>query len=103
MLVHYDYAKEFEQQLKRFGVQTDVYFDPYDGATLKDPKHTGLSASERSGPAYMYQCNRMERALKYIRTPVRYAVAHYFYSMNWISKATLNEALSFSLYSVKLA
>ncbi|KAG1050836.1 hypothetical protein G6F43_006914 [Rhizopus delemar] len=36
----------------------------------------------------------MERALKFIRAPVKFAVAHYFYTKGWISKQTLDETFS---------
>ncbi|KAG1520570.1 hypothetical protein G6F46_015715 [Rhizopus delemar] len=35
----------------------------------------------------------MERALKFIRTPVKFAAARYFYAQGWISKQTLQENL----------
>ncbi|KAG1494113.1 hypothetical protein G6F53_012631 [Rhizopus delemar] len=35
----------------------------------------------------------MERALRFIRTPVKFAVARYFYAQGWISKQTLQENL----------
>ncbi|KAG1390230.1 hypothetical protein G6F59_015274 [Rhizopus arrhizus] len=35
----------------------------------------------------------MERALKFIRAPVKFAVARYFYNKGWISKQTLDETL----------
>ncbi|KAG1577395.1 hypothetical protein G6F47_013111 [Rhizopus delemar] len=36
----------------------------------------------------------MERALKFIRAPVKFAVTRYFYTKGWISKQTLDETLS---------
>lgn len=42
----------------------------------------------------MHHCNRIEGASRYIRVPIKFAVARYFHSEGWISKQTLQETLS---------
>ncbi|KAG1134375.1 hypothetical protein G6F42_000563 [Rhizopus arrhizus] len=49
---------------------------------------------ERTNLAFMHHCNRMERALRFIRVPVKFAVARHFFNKGWISKQTLEDTLS---------
>jgi hypothetical protein len=60
---------------------------------LRDPKYADYTPAERENLAFMHHCNRIERALQYIRAPVKFAVARYFYSKGWISKQLLQETL----------
>lgn len=93
LLVHNDYADELRSHLQRFKVTLKDDFNPCDPKILRDPQYADASDEERSNLAFMHHCNRMERALKFIRTPVKFAVARYFYAQGWISKQTLQENL----------
>jgi ribosomal protein L37AE/L43A len=93
LLVHNDYVSELRKQLGRFKVTLKDDFDPCDPKVLRDPKYADLSSEERANFALMHHSDRMARALNYIRAPVKYAVARFFYSKGWISKTLLQEAL----------
>ncbi|KAG1448023.1 hypothetical protein G6F46_004968 [Rhizopus delemar] len=94
LLVHNDYANELRSQLKRFKITLKDNFDPCDPKILRDPKYFDATEEERANLAFMHHCNCMERALKFTRAPVKFAVARYFYTKGWISKQTLDETLS---------
>ncbi|EIE82011.1 hypothetical protein G6F55_011139 [Rhizopus delemar] len=94
LLVHNDYAPELKEHLKKFRIQVKEDFDPCDGSILKDPKYENSSNEERDNMAYMHHCNRMERALTYIRPPVKFAVARYFYEQGWIGKSLFDEIVT---------
>ncbi|KAG1169345.1 hypothetical protein G6F36_012086 [Rhizopus arrhizus] len=93
LLIHNDYEDELRQQLQRFKVTIKEDFNPCDPQVLRDPKYADRTPAEREDLAFMHHCNRIERALQYIRTPVKFAVARYFYSKGWISKQLLQETL----------
>ncbi|EIE76663.1 hypothetical protein RO3G_01367 [Rhizopus delemar RA 99-880] len=93
LLIHNDYKDELRQQLQRFKVTIKEDFNPCDPQVLRDPKYADRTPAEREDLAFMHHCNRIERALQYIRTPVKFAVARYFYSKGWISKQLLQETL----------
>ncbi|EIE91859.1 hypothetical protein RO3G_16570 [Rhizopus delemar RA 99-880] len=93
LLVHNDYVNELRAQLERFKITIKDNFDPCDPEILRDPKYADLSTAEPANYALMHHSDRMVRALKYIRVPVKYTVARYFYSKGWISKTTLEETL----------
>ncbi|KAG1512430.1 hypothetical protein G6F53_005185 [Rhizopus delemar] len=80
LLIHNDYEDELRQQLQRFKVTIKEDFNPCDPQVLRDPKYADRTPAEREDLAFMHHCNRIERALQYIRTPVKFAVARYFYS-----------------------
>ncbi|ORE15610.1 hypothetical protein BCV71DRAFT_273607, partial [Rhizopus microsporus] len=42
----------------------------------------------------MHDCNRIEDVSRYIRALIKFAVARYFHSEDWISKQTLQKTLS---------
>ncbi|EIE89350.1 hypothetical protein RO3G_14061 [Rhizopus delemar RA 99-880] len=80
LLIHNDYEDEIRQQLQRFKVTIKEDFNPCNPQVLRDPKYADRTPAEREDLAFMHHCNRIERALQYIRTPVKFAVARYFYS-----------------------
>ncbi|CEG82008.1 hypothetical protein RMATCC62417_16140 [Rhizopus microsporus] len=94
LLVHNDYVNEFRKQLERFKVTLKGDFDPCDPKVLRGPKYVDLSPEERANFALMHHSDRMARALNYIRAPIKYAVARFFYSKGWVSKTLLQETLS---------
>ncbi|KAG1137714.1 hypothetical protein G6F37_007234 [Rhizopus arrhizus] len=89
LLVHNDYAAELRQQLQRFKITIKDDFDPCSPQNLRDPKYANLPVEERTNRAFMHHCDRMERALQFIRVPVKYAVARHFFSKGWISQKKL--------------
>ncbi|KAG1050146.1 hypothetical protein G6F43_007565 [Rhizopus delemar] len=89
LLVHNDYAAELRQQLQRFKVTIKDDFDRCSSQNLRDPKYATLPLEERTNRAFMHHCDRMERALQFIRVPVKFAVARHFFSKGWISQKTL--------------
>ncbi|EIE88242.1 hypothetical protein RO3G_12953 [Rhizopus delemar RA 99-880] len=93
LLIHNDYEDELRQQLQRFKVTIKEDFNPCDPQVLRDPKYADRTPAEREDLAFMHHCNRIERALQYIRTPVKFSVARYFYLKGWISKQLLQETL----------
>ncbi|ORE02359.1 hypothetical protein BCV72DRAFT_265253 [Rhizopus microsporus var. microsporus] len=90
LLVHNDYAPELKSHLQKFKVRIIDNFDPCDGSILMDPKYDQCS-KERDHLALKFHCERVRRALSYIRAPVKAAVARYFYTQKWIDKSTLDE------------
>ncbi|ORE06579.1 hypothetical protein BCV72DRAFT_291643 [Rhizopus microsporus var. microsporus] len=93
LLVHNDYASELKSHIQKFKVRTKDDFNPCDGSILMDHKYEHCSKEERDGSALMRHSDRVKKALTYIRTPVKAAVARYFYNQGWISKFVLNESL----------
>ncbi len=91
LLVHNDYAPELKSHLQKFKVRIIDNFDPCDGSILMDPKYDQCSKEERDHLALKFHCERVRRALSYIRAPVKAAVARYFYTQKWIDKSTLDE------------
>jgi hypothetical protein len=93
LLIHNDYKDELQQQLQRFKVTIKEDFNPCNPQVLRNPIYADRAPVERENLVFMHHCNRIERALQYIRAPVEFAVARYFYSKGWISKQLLQEAL----------
>ena len=93
LLVHNDYASELKSHLQKFKVYTKDDFNPCDGSILMDPKYKHCSKEERDGFAFMHHCNRVKKALAYIRAAAKAALACYFYNQDWISKSVLDEIL----------
>ncbi|CEG78794.1 hypothetical protein RMATCC62417_13346 [Rhizopus microsporus] len=79
-LIHNDYEDELRQQLQRFKVTIKEDFNPCNPQVLRNPKYADRTPAERENLAFTHHCNRIERALQYIRAPVKFAVARYFYS-----------------------
>ncbi|KAG1340913.1 hypothetical protein G6F62_005256 [Rhizopus arrhizus] len=96
LLIHNDYEDELRSQLKRFKISLKDDFDLCDPKTLRDPKYVEFTDEERTNLAFMHYCSRMERALRSIRVPVKFAVARHFFNKGWVSKQTLKETLSSS-------
>ncbi|KAG1052341.1 hypothetical protein G6F43_005514 [Rhizopus delemar] len=80
LLIHNDYEDELRQQLQRFKVTIKEYFNPCDPQVLRESKYADRTPAEREDLVFMHHCNRIERALQYTRSPVKFAVARYFYS-----------------------
>ncbi|KAI8977563.1 hypothetical protein BDF20DRAFT_942451, partial [Mycotypha africana] len=87
-LVHNDYAQELTDQLQQFKISIKHDFDPNDGSILMDPKYEQKTPAERNDLAREHHTARLVRALNFIRTPVKYAVATYFLKQDWIDKDT---------------
>ncbi|EIE79015.1 hypothetical protein RO3G_03720 [Rhizopus delemar RA 99-880] len=94
LLVHNDYAPELKAHLQKFKVTVNENFNPCDGSILMDPKYEQNTKEERDSLAFMHHCDRMKRAINYIRVPVKTAVARYFYNQGWIDKQTFTETLT---------
>ncbi|KAG1138235.1 hypothetical protein G6F37_001796 [Rhizopus arrhizus] len=72
LLIHNGYEDELRQQLQRFKVTIKEDFNPYDPQVLRDPKYADRTPAERENLAFTHHCNRIERALQYIRAPVKF-------------------------------
>ncbi|PHZ11543.1 uncharacterized protein RHIMIDRAFT_297409 [Rhizopus microsporus ATCC 52813] len=94
LLVHNDYTPELKAHLRKFKVHTKEDFNPSGGSTLMDPHYAQNTKEERDSYAVMHHRGRLKRALTYIRAPVKYAMARYFYSQGWINKEALNDTLA---------
>ncbi|KAG0755475.1 hypothetical protein G6F65_012278 [Rhizopus arrhizus] len=73
LLVHNDYADELRSHLQRFKATLKDDFNPCDPKILRDPQYADASDEERANLAFMHHCSRMERALRFIHTPVKFA------------------------------
>ncbi|KAG1067747.1 hypothetical protein G6F41_007417 [Rhizopus arrhizus] len=89
LLVHNDYAAELRQQLQRFKIAIKGDFDPCSPQNLRYPKYANLPLEERTNRAFMHHCDRMERALQFIRILVKFAVARHFFSKGWFHTITI--------------
>ncbi|KAG0735173.1 hypothetical protein G6F23_011784 [Rhizopus arrhizus] len=96
LLVRNDYADELRSHLRKFKVTLKDDFDPCDPMILRDPRCSDSTTEERTNIIFMHYCNRMERALRFVRAPVKFAVARYFHTKGWISTQILQETLSFN-------
>lgn len=99
LLVHNDYADKLRSQLQQFKVTLKDDFNPCDPKILRDLQYANASIEKRTNITFIHHCNRMKRALKFIRTPVKFAVARYFYAQGWISKQALQETLPSSRHN----
>ncbi|KAG0755808.1 hypothetical protein G6F29_010652 [Rhizopus arrhizus] len=96
LLVHNDYADELRSHLRKFKVTLKDDFDPCDPMILRDPKYSDSTTEEQTNIIFMHYCNRMERTLRFVRAPIKFAVARYFHTKGWISTQILQETLSFN-------
>ncbi|KAI8380241.1 hypothetical protein BD560DRAFT_323874, partial [Blakeslea trispora] len=94
LLVHNDYAPELRQRFEQFKIPLRDKFDPCDPNVVSDPQHAAKTTQERTDIAHRLHCDRMVRALQYIRLPVRYAVARYFFREHWIDETVLQKVLA---------
>ncbi|KAG1126050.1 hypothetical protein G6F42_008163 [Rhizopus arrhizus] len=101
VLIHNDYEAEFVELLTRKNVHIRTDFTPFNGKILADPKYTSLPQEERDSIAIRLQKLRLSRALDYIRSPVKYAVARYFLDQEWISRTRYDEIMA-DRYNTKL-
>ncbi|KAI8368174.1 uncharacterized protein BYT42DRAFT_475712, partial [Radiomyces spectabilis] len=93
LLLHNDYHPAFLQNLERHKITLISDFNPRNPAHLRDPKFADLPANERQTKANEIHAQRLERALRFIRPPVKYAVARSFYQQQWIDEDTLRSVL----------
>jgi hypothetical protein len=87
LLVHNSYAVDLLDRFGKAGVKPLEPFDPLDTARLRDPSFASLSEEERKTKCVELHQQRLLRALKHIRLPVRLAVARFFHQQEWITKA----------------
>ncbi|KAI7873533.1 hypothetical protein K492DRAFT_118435, partial [Lichtheimia hyalospora FSU 10163] len=86
LLVHNDFADTLEQSLAKKGVPTKNY-DPLDPANLIDPKwHNDHTEEERKEQCSILFQQKITKALTFIKEPVKFSVAKYFYKQQWISE-----------------
>lgn len=90
LLVHNDYVSEFKETLEAKRIHFMDEFNPWSGSTLKDPKYKDLTEQEKNEKAHEIQQQRLQRAVYRIREPVKFAVAHYFYQQQWLSKSFID-------------
>ncbi|KAG0944005.1 hypothetical protein G6F57_007968 [Rhizopus arrhizus] len=73
---------------QRFKIAIKGDFDSCSPQNLRYPKYANFPLEERTNRAFMHHCDRMERALQFIRVLVKFAVARHFFSKGWISQKT---------------
>lgn len=93
LLVHNSYAAELLDRFDKAGVKPLESFDPLDTARLRDPSFASLPEEERKTKCVDLHQQRLSRALKHIRLPVRLAVARFFHQQEWITKAQYDQAV----------
>ena len=93
LLTHNDFVEELHNLLNKFKI-TPVPFDPLDPANLHDPKYHELPETERTQIAFELHCNRITKALNYIRAPIKYSVARSFANEGWIPIEELRTMLA---------
>ncbi|KAJ8651344.1 hypothetical protein O0I10_013155 [Lichtheimia ornata] len=88
LLVHNDYADDLEQALTKKGIPTKNY-NPLDTANLVDPKwrEDHVTEEDRKEQCRLLRQQKLTKALTFIREPVKFSVARYFFTKNMISKA----------------
>jgi hypothetical protein len=94
LLVHNDYADELRDHFIKCRVTPSDEFDPCDPKVVRDPAHASKTEEERTEIAHRLHCDRMSRAIQFIRPPVRFAVARFFHKQHWITDQELEETLS---------
>ncbi|KAI8374598.1 uncharacterized protein BYT42DRAFT_479887, partial [Radiomyces spectabilis] len=92
-LIHNDYATDFTALFTKHGVHPIADFNPADPKHLGDPQFKDLPITERTAKAQEFFSARMIKAVNGIRFPVKYAVARFFASQQWISPETLAQIL----------
>ncbi|KAG2202955.1 hypothetical protein INT46_010207 [Mucor plumbeus] len=91
LLLHNEYAADFQKLLESKRVHFVNNFDPWDGSILKDPQYLEMTSQDRSLKAAKLQQQRLQRAINHIREPIKYAVAYYFHRQQWISKEFIDQ------------
>lgn len=89
LLIHNDFEQELRDHLSKLKISFNDTFDPLDPVHLRDPTLQDLPTAEKEHRAFLLHCNRMEKALDFIRAPIKYAVAKHFLSQGWITEETL--------------
>lgn len=90
LLVHNDYAPDFQKLLESKRVHITNNFGPIS----KDPQYKDMNNQDHNLKAAEFQRQRMQRAINHIWEPIKYALAHYFYQQQWITKEFLNQLIS---------
>ncbi|KAI7853449.1 hypothetical protein BDC45DRAFT_424811, partial [Circinella umbellata] len=84
LLIHNDYSQSLTEILEKEGIQVKKEFDPLDPSILRDQKLADLSDEERFEKVQELHHKNLLKALQFIRTPVKFAVARNFYKNSWI-------------------
>ncbi|KAI8394239.1 uncharacterized protein BYT42DRAFT_488273 [Radiomyces spectabilis] len=93
LLIHNDYHDTLLASFARHNITPIKDFNPHDQSRLRDPKFNTLSLEDRQREADQIHRQRLERALKFIREPVKFAVARSFHSQKWIDDDMLRSFL----------
>lgn len=94
LLVHNDYVETVKTKLAENKLQVIKDYDPSAAEVINDPKLQSESIEVREQKAKELHSNRLVQSLKYIRTPVRYAVSKDFFNKGWITKDTHDFVMS---------
>ncbi|KAI8368220.1 uncharacterized protein BYT42DRAFT_482758, partial [Radiomyces spectabilis] len=94
LLIHNDYYDELTTLLAKHTIQQIKDFNPRDPMRLRDPKFETLAAKDRQQQADQLHVERLERAINFIRAPVKFAVARSFHQQQWLSDSHLQSILS---------
>lgn len=88
LLAHNDFADDLELALTKKGIPTKIY-DPLDPANLVDPKwhEENVTEEQRKEQCRILYQQKLTKALAFIREPVKFSVARYFYTKDMISQA----------------
>ncbi|KAG2221864.1 hypothetical protein INT45_003578 [Circinella minor] len=89
LLIHNDYAQSLTEILEKEGIQIKKEFDPLDPSILRVQKLANLTDEERFEKVQELHHNNLLKALQFIRTPVKFAVARNFYKNSWITAEEL--------------
>ncbi|KAI8084266.1 endonuclease-reverse transcriptase-domain-containing protein [Gilbertella persicaria] len=103
VLIHNDYAEELRLHLAKFKINLKNDFNPCSPNIHRDPKYANDTPTQRAAMAHNYHCERMVRALDFIREPVKFAVARYLHRQGWIDSTLLEETLRSSRSTSKHA
>ncbi|KAI8364164.1 uncharacterized protein BYT42DRAFT_590791 [Radiomyces spectabilis] len=93
LLIHNDYHETLTNLFARHNISPLNEYNPHDQSRLHDPKFTELSMEDRQHEADQIHLKRLERALQFIREPVKFAVACSFHSHKWIDDEMLRSFL----------
>ncbi|KAI9485274.1 MAG: hypothetical protein EXX96DRAFT_3830 [Benjaminiella poitrasii] len=91
LLFHNNYEQGLRDQLSRLKISIKDNFDPSNPIHLHDPTLKNISQSEKEQRTFQSHCSRMERALIFIREPIKYIVARYFLLQGWITEKTAQD------------
>ncbi|CAO3600328.1 unnamed protein product [Absidia cylindrospora] len=91
LLIHVAFQQDLIETLTNHGIKPIPYFDPLDPKHLMDPQYADYSEDQRANIMHKITGELWVQAVRFLRPPIRTAVAKYLYVASDLTKEEVME------------